>query len=126
VEDELLNVTLPGKALSEHVYRLHWLLPDWEWELDNNEQGIVIRLKSPHGWVMLEIKAEPANLQPVTTLVRAGEILWGDLPNRPTLTRGWVSSTYSVKNPALSLSVEVQSSESVKFSSEFIFPTMNQ
>jgi hypothetical protein len=77
---------------------------------------------------MLEIKAEPANLQPVTTLARAGELVQTSevlKTSEVSATRGWVSSTYSVKNPALSLSVEVQSSESVKFSSKFIFPTIN-
>ena len=123
VVDELLNVTYPGKVPLEHVYRLHWLLPDWDWEFGNRDSGIELRLKSQYGWVKLEIKAEPANLQPVTMLVRAGEILWGDLANRPTPTRGWVSFTYSVKNPALSLSIEVKSSESIKFSSEFTFPS---
>jgi hypothetical protein len=129
VEDELLNVTYPGKAPLAHVYRLHWLLPDWEWKLENRDSGIGIRLKSPFGWIMLEIKSEPANLQPVTTLVRAGELIsqTSDVlkTSEVSPTRGWVSPTYAHKIPALSLSVEVQSAESVKFSSEFTFPTMD-
>ncbi len=123
VEDELLNVILPGKAQLTHVYRLHWLLPDWDWKLDNRDSGIEIRLKTSHGWISLEIKSEPADLKLSTSLVRAGEILWGDLANRTTPTRGWVSPTYAFKIPALSLAVEVKSSESIKFSSEFTFPS---
>jgi hypothetical protein len=93
--------------------------------MENSESGIVIRLKSPFGWVNLEIKAEPANLQLATSLVRAEEGLWGDLANHPSPTRGWFSPTYAHKIPALSLAVEVQSTESIKFSSEFIFPKAN-
>ena len=125
VHDELLNVTYPGKTPLAHVYRLHWLLPDWEWEFGNQDSGLELRLKSPHGWIKLEIKSEPADLKLSNSLVRAGEVLWGDLANRPTPTRGWVSPTYAHKIPALSLAVEVQSSESIKFSSEFTFPTVD-
>jgi hypothetical protein len=128
VEDELLNVTYPGKAPLTHVYRLHWLLPDWEWKLESREQGVGIRLKSPHGWVTLEIKPEPADLKLSTSLVRAGELVQTSEVLKTTeisTVRGWVSPTYAHKVAALSLSVEVQSSESVKFSSEFTFPTIN-
>lgn len=121
VEDDLLNVVMPGKAPLAHVYRLHWLLPDWEWKLESREERIEISLKSPHGWVRLEITPEPANLGLSTGLVRAGELLYGERQVAPV--DGWVSPTYSIKKPALSLAVEVQSSESVKFNSEFIFPS---
>lgn len=126
VEDELLNVTYIGKAPLEHVYRLHWLLPDWKWKLESSEQRVVIGLKSPLGWVGLEIKAEPADLNLSASLVRAGELVQTSVLKTSEVsspTRGWVSPTYAQKVPALSLSVEVQSSESVKFSSEFTFPS---
>jgi hypothetical protein len=120
VEDELLNVTYPGKAPLEHIYRLHWLLPDWEWEMGNRDSGIELRLKSPLGWVTLAIKSEP-DLQRSTSLVRAGELIYGERQVSPS--DGWVSPTYAQKIPALSLSVEVQSVESIKFSTEFTFPS---
>jgi hypothetical protein len=131
VEDELLNMVFPGKPPLEHVYRLHWLLPDWEWELENREQRVGIRLKSPLGWIMLEIKVEPAGLKLSPSLVRAGELVGqtsevlktSDVSAHPT--RGWFSPTYAHKIPALSLAVEVQSTESIKFSSEFILPTVD-
>ena len=123
VEDQLSNT-----LRQPHVFRLHWLLPDWEWELENREQKIEIRLKSPQGWVVVQINLQPfdgaqgrpSNLQPSTTLSRAGEYIHGTGPADPV--RGWVSPTYAHKVPALSLAIEVEWTEHVKFISEFKFP----
>jgi hypothetical protein len=121
VEDELLNVIVPGREPLSHVYRLHWLLPDWEWELENREGRIEIRFKSPHGWVTLHVQSADSPYS--ASLVRAGEVLHGS--SAPDPMRGWASPTYAHKVPALSLAIEVQSTENVKFTSEFIFPTMD-
>lgn len=122
VEDELLNL---GQA--PHTYRLHWLLPDWEWEMENRDLGIEIRLKSPQGWVSFRLNIQPSTFQHSTSLVRAGEVVYQTtsevLKTSEVLTHGWVSPTYSVKNPALSLAVEVQSAGKVTFTTEFNFPT---
>ncbi len=119
VEDELLN-----RNQEMHVFRLHWLLPDWEWEAEIRDSLFDIRLKSPQGWVTLRLNIQPSTFPHSISLVRAGEVLWGNLTNCPT-TRGWVSPTYSVKNPALSVAVEVQSTRTVQFTTEFIFPTLD-
>lgn len=121
VEDELLN-----RGQNPHTYRLHWLLPDWEWEVENRDSIFVIRLKSPLGWVTLKVGCGDLTNRPTITLVRAGEAVWAkrsDLANQST--RGWVSPTYSVKNPALSLAVEVQSAGKITFTTEFNFPTVD-
>ncbi len=121
VEDELLN-----RSQDMHVFRLHWLLPDWEWEAEFRDSIFEIRLKSPQGWVTLKVGCGDLTNRPTITLVRAGEAVWGkgsNLANRAT--RGWVSPTYSVKNPALSLAVEVQSARTVQFTTEFNFPTID-
>ena len=118
VEDDLTNT-----LLQPHVFRLHWLLPDWEWEAESREQRIEIRLKSPEGWIVLQITFQPSNLQPSTSLSRAGETIHGTGASDPI--RGWVSSTYFKKATALSLAIEVESKESVKFISEFKFPTVD-
>ncbi len=119
VEDELLN-----RSQRMRVFRLHWLLPDWEWEAGSRDSMFEIRLKSPQGWVTLKVGYGDLINHPTITLVRAGEVAWGNLSNCPT-TRGWVSPTYSVKNPALSLAVEVQSAGNITFTTEFNFPTIN-
>lgn len=123
VEDELLN-----HHSQPHTFRLHWLLPDWEWVLESKEERIEIRLKSSYGWISLSITCQPSNpstrsghrLQPATTISRAGEMIYGSGSVDPV--RGWVSSTYFKKAPALSLAIEVESGENVKFISEFVFP----
>jgi hypothetical protein len=122
VEDELLNI-----RLRPHTFRLHWLLPDWEWEIGDSilESGYSIfgiRFNSPYGWITLRIQSiELSNIEYRVSLVRAGEYLHGSGPADPV--RGWVSPTYAQKVPALSLAIEVESAGNVNFSSEFSFPT---
>jgi hypothetical protein len=99
-----------------HLYRLHWLLPDWEWKLELREQGLEIRLRSPRGWVrvvMLDLSSE-------FSMVRAGEVVYGQRDALPF--EGWVSPTYGQKLPALSLAWEARSQGSHHFMTEFLFP----
>jgi hypothetical protein len=120
VEDELLYSGRQGPDKSAPVYRLHWLLPDWEWKIEYFDARTFLRIRSPHGWVNLAISTD----QPVKRvgLLRAGELVHGQGLVSPVF--GWVSPTYNVKKPALSLEVEVQSSQNVRFSSEFSFPSV--
>ena len=103
-------------------FRLHWLLPDWEWKIDVRESKFEIRLNSPKGWVSLSISVEPSVTEnrPRVTLVRAGETVYGS--GTAESVRGWTSPTYGVKIPALSLAVETKSASDVQFVSEFILP----
>jgi uncharacterized heparinase superfamily protein len=107
--------------------RLHWLLPDWSWELDEIEDNyqISIRLRSPQGWIGLQIGIEPATQednaqQPILQLVRAGESLLDSDPVSPT--SGWVSPTYGYKIPALSLAIVMESSLPIVFRSQWDLP----
>ncbi len=102
------------------TFCLHWMLPDWEWKLQNSGQGGVLMLNSPHGWVTVRIAVQPEPLRSVTSLVRAGEILAGERDIRPW--EGWYSPTYGVRQPALSLALEVASIDTVQFTTEFILP----
>jgi hypothetical protein len=111
VQDELLNL-----SLKPHTFRLHWLLPDWEYEIESREKRIEIRLKSPQGWVTMYIQP---SLGYRASLVRAGEYLLG--AGAPDPVRGWVSPTYAQKIPALSLAIEVESSGNVTFTTELTF-----
>ncbi len=106
VEDELLNL-----SNKPHTFRLHWLLPDGEYELETREQRLEMRLKLPAGRLNLQIST-PQSPIPTYSLARAGD---------PDPLRGWFSPTYSLKVPALSLAVEVQSAGNVGFVSEFQF-----
>lgn len=114
VEDRLIS-----KAA--HKYRLHWLLPDWDWGIECNEQRVEISLLSPHGRVVLRLQIYPpiSILQSLFSLARAGEVIYGHRDIQPY--EGWVSPTYGIKKPALSLAFEVQSAGSTNFTSEFKF-----
>ena len=89
------------------------------------DSGFEIRLKSPLGWVGLRISTTsqfPGNDSRIT-LVRKGEKIYGEGKTQPF--DGWASPTYGVKEPALSLTFEVQSEQSTQFTTEFIFPHEN-
>ena len=118
VEDDLTHTAPAKRHQAAPLYRLHWLLPDWEWQIENLETSTVLRLRSPYGWVSLFISANQA-LQKVG-LLRAGQLLNGEGLVSPIF--GWTSPTYNEKIPALSLAIEVQSDRNVNFKSEFIFP----
>ena len=115
VEDKLLSK-------KPHIYRLHWLLPDWEWEVESRDSGFGIRLKSPEGWITLHITTDSQfpNSDFRFALIRAGELIYGEGHVEPF--EGWVSPTYGDKVPALSLAIETQNVSDAKFLSEFIFP----
>ncbi len=121
VLDELLLLRLPWQT-KLLPFRLHWLLPDWPWEIEKSAAGVELRLESPHGQVRLAVQADPALSAPnsLVSLVRAGETVYGAGSADPV--RGWASPTYGVKVPALSLAVEVLAEQEADFTSEFIFP----
>ncbi len=122
VEDKL-------SSHSAHIYRLHWLLPDWEWkvesrtkEMANGKGRTEISIKSSYGWIKLLITANlpVQNTSCSISIARAGEIVYGE--QEASLTDGWVSPTYGIKQPALSLAVLSPAIESMQFTTEFIFP----
>jgi hypothetical protein len=120
IEDHLLPLNISDDSTSE-LYdrppvsnqvdfdlRLHWLLPDWEWDLDISGSSSTMRLKSPFGWITLNLGEQNTSTfeSPQVQLVRAGKSLLGDGPTPPE--RGWFSPTYGCKLPALSLSFAVR------------------
>jgi hypothetical protein len=119
VEDEVLLLRMPWDK-KPHTFRLHWLLPDWKWNIETDGPGVLLRLESPQGPVTLAVRSSPAKDPATFSLARAGELLEGS--GVPGPTRGWVSHNYGTKVPGLSLVVEIKSENEVKFSSEFVFP----
>jgi hypothetical protein len=117
-----------GTVIRTYRARLHWLLPDWSWEFEENEDiyHTSLRLRSPHGWLNLLVGIEPATSEdnaqhhPSIELVRAGEHLLGSGPISPTT--GWVSPTYGYKIPALSFAIVVESPLPIVFRSQWNFP----
>jgi hypothetical protein len=103
---------------------LHWLLPDWSWELHET----TLHLQGPPGKVRLHIGLVPGsafNPPRVTAcrLIHAGQLLVGDGPtvNSDAVTAGWFSPTYAVKEPALSLQVVLSGAPPFSILSEWHF-----
>jgi hypothetical protein len=111
---------LRAENANPHTYRLHWLLADCEWTMDDTKWGNEIRLMFPVGEVVLSMGVQPESLVPRISLVRAGEHRHG--AGAADTIRGWASPTYGVKLPALSLALEVESTGTVSFTSEFRLP----
>jgi hypothetical protein len=116
VEDELLaDGRLPGRTCL--TARLHWLLPDWSWEVFLEKDGSRLELKSPLGIVILRLSTSCS--APGLQLVRAGETIFGDGQALPCW--GWSSPTYGDKIPALSVSYSVNGSLPIRFMSQWQF-----
>jgi hypothetical protein len=105
------DITSSHKKQTE--VRLHWLLPDWDWELEDT----TLHLKSPHGPISLEVKSA-CPLTP--SIARAGERLIGGGSIEPY--RGWVSPTYNHKIPALSFAITTQAAPPITLISKWDFP----
>jgi 8-oxo-dGTP pyrophosphatase MutT (NUDIX family) len=103
--------TLTGPSASQHDIRLHWLVPDWQWEFDPHGAGL--KLTAPVGKIYLRvyqgsnINGSPDQPPLKYTLVRAGELIYGSGPVHPTW--GWTSPTYGEKIPALAVIITLQS-----------------
>lgn len=93
VDDHLLPT---GKQLNEHDFYVHWLLPDWPYQI--NSQGI--QLQASFGQLTLAASTSIDGNTTRLNLIRSGENLAGEYSS-PTL--GWVSPTYNEKLPALSV-----------------------
>lgn len=133
VEDHLLPKRadpLGSRTGKPHSIRLHWLLPDWPWEMvEDKDSGVVsLHLKSPEGPICLQVGCpQESNLTSLipaisatTQLVRAGKLLYGSGSIAPTA--GWVSLTYGQRAPAVSFAYQVISSPPFVIRSQWILP----
>jgi hypothetical protein len=143
IQDQLLRVKA-GSSQGEVTVRLHWLLLDGDWGMENGEPGTVsgeqrvedtasqversgqevrLQVNSIYGWIGLKV-LWPESVELIQVqLARAGELLYGAGPVDPTW--GWVSPTYGVKLPALSLSVTVKGKPPFGLTSEFVLPCIS-
>jgi hypothetical protein len=122
---------LTGSSKNAHTFRLHWLLPDWQYEIQQApaEKGfpnVWLRIQSPYGWVSLEIgRVAPASsTNPVQStqiqLFRAGELLNGTGEVNPIY--GWYSPTYGEKIPALACIYNITQSLPIELTSLWVLP----
>ena len=103
-------------------FRLHWLLPDYEYELHPNLKNgsIQMQMTTRFGIVLIQISISTKRFTQTTyTLARAGKLIAGDGPVKPV--SGWISPTYNQKLPALSFSVQIKTNEPVTFITDWTF-----
>ena len=120
---------LDGPPGQPHTARLHWLLPDWQYEvlgpiIEADFTNFEIRISSPHGWVTLKTGISSQQEVPASTiryqLVRAGIVVFGSGEASPII--GWTSPTYGEKIPALASIFEITQDFPITLRSEWIFP----
>jgi hypothetical protein len=107
------RVTAIVRRSRPHTIRLHWLVADLPWSL----KDATLELYHPAGTVRLTIDSPSAGMM---TLDRAGERLVGSGNADPI--SGWISPTYGVRLPALSLSAIWQSDLPLEIRSRWQFP----
>ena len=106
---------------SPHLLRLHWLMPAWEWRLDNAHCFTLLKPVS-NRQVLVETAVSTARQidSLKTQLVRAGEVLHG-LKDALSPTFGWISPTYNQLMPALSYRVAIKALLPVRVTTRFTF-----
>jgi hypothetical protein len=122
---DLIYPLQPLGTAASHTVSLHWLLPDWPWEVQPRTEspGFIVTISSPLGPVQLLLETESAVNHPLSQallITRAGERVWGEGGSSPVW--GWSSPTYGVKIPALSLRLILTGSLPLGFTTKFTFP----
>jgi len=123
VVEDLVQPVQDDVITGLHVVRLHWLLPDWPWEIDKIEDfRLRLKLKTPHGWLHLNVFETTGSETIIINhqLTRCGELIHGTGPVPPIL--GWVSPTYAQKRPALSFATRFTKKPPLTLVSEWHFP----
>lgn len=86
------------KAAKDAIpFDLHWLVPDWEFEILENG----VKLHAPFGALRISVANKTANAKTDLVIFRGGVSVNKKETERPLL--GWYSPTYGVKLPALSI-----------------------
>ncbi|MEW5868009.1 MAG: alginate lyase family protein [Chloroflexota bacterium] len=121
VQDSLLPLAHVSSHPQPCLAALHWLFPDWPWNLEEvNAQEVLLELSSPLGWVKLHVTGKAGLSDRLAVqVVRAGELLYG--VGEPDPTRGWSSATYGDKIPALSVRICAQGALPLELASQFTF-----
>lgn len=104
-----------------HTARLHWLLPDWPWEL----AGTHLILQSPYGSISIGVTVGQTNPGETNdelkaNLFRAGETIAGEGSTQPTL--GWYSPTYGQKESALSFTITAAGKLPIQLRTVWLLP----
>ncbi len=102
IDDKLFRTRKHCQPISA---RCHWLLPDLPYKVNDN----TVKLVHPLGEILVTIRGADT-----LALVRAGKCVYGEIGDPETL--GWVSPTYQMRLPALSLTGSKSTAAEVSFS----------
>jgi len=108
----IVHDSLIQRKVAPHVYTLHWLLGDFEYEIRERDSEIRIILKTPKGAYVVKIRVSKEN-KPIKGDLSIKKAESGAHPD------GWCSRYYSEKFPALSLRLNIESNSGVEFTTEF-------
>jgi len=107
-----------SKNNQDHLVSIHWLLPDWQWKWKDD----LLTLGLDDRRIDLRIFCKTTENTPIPvsniSLVRAGIALLG---NHQEEILGWISPTYNVKLPALSLTLSWKVNRTVEITSSWQF-----
>lgn len=119
ITDRLLS-RKKQRSQAQYNLRLHWLLPDFLWKLEQETGLDTVRLflETSYGIVELEVNCPSGPC--AYSLARGGELLAGS--GEPDPARGWASPSYGSKIPALSFAVETEAGLPVQFTSIWRLP----
>ncbi len=111
VEDRIRPLRIRGQ-FRRHQLRLHWLMPDYPWEITTEgDESLTFQLDTPNGLMRLTFQLRRKIIKRKVDwhvqVIRAGEMIHGVGEAFPTL--GWSSPTYGQKIPALSLGIIIAS-----------------
>jgi hypothetical protein len=101
-----------------HLVSQHWLLPDWPWQWENG----IFTIQKENRTVELSISSKTLNDIPLPTedvcVIRAGIQLIGAKQDE---IMGWISPTYGIKQPALSLTLTWKTGKSIAINTAWHF-----
>jgi hypothetical protein len=111
-----------------HQARIHWLLPDWEYKVESEQENSAATILLISPWstqISLKLRWMDAPGQTASQafqwgLARGGQLAAGTGPVHPTW--GWTSPTYGYKMPALAFFVTVGDRPPIHIQSEWGFP----
>lgn len=113
ITDELLPA---GGAPREVKAVLNWLVPDWPFEI---MQDHCVALRSPLGPALLTIAAPGYAGPALIDVFRCGE---SQLTGQQNSCLGWVSPTYGLKLPALSIQFTLNALPPIQIRTQFLLP----
>ena len=107
-----------SKNKQDRLVSIHWLLPDWQWKWEGDRFTIYWNDRSID--LRIVCKTTENTQVPIKNidLVRAGVALLG---NNQEEILGWISPTYNVKVPALSLTLSWLVNRTVEIASSWQF-----